>query len=99
MATTPSEKISIVTSYFDSSSMASGGMYMEAPGALVMVAAFRAGTMRAMPRSAILAVMPAFRRMFLADKSRWMMGGRWLCRKARPLATSSRTERFRLKGM
>ena len=70
MAITPIEKISIVTSYLDLSSRASRGMYIEAPGALVMVAALRAGTRRAIPRSAILATIPGFRRMFLADKSR-----------------------------
>ena len=72
---------------------------MEAPGALVMVAALRLGTMRATPRSAILATMPTLRRTFLADRSRWMMGGEWLCRKDRPLAMSWRMERFRLTGM
>ena len=33
------------------------------------------GAIRAMPMSAILPTMPKFRRTFLADKSRWMMGG------------------------
>ena len=72
---------------------------MEAPGALVMVAALRLGTMRATPRSAILANMPELRSTFLADRSRWMIGGEWLCRKDRPRATSCRTERFRATGM
>ena len=49
---------------------------MAAPGALVMVAAaLIRGTIRATPRSAILATMAEFRSTFLADKSRWMMGG------------------------
>ena len=61
---------------------------MEAPGALVMVETRRCGTMRAMPRSASFATIPSFRRTFLADKSRWMMGGEWLCRNESPRATS-----------
>ena len=99
MASTPIEKMSILLSYFDSSSSASGGMYMEAPGALVMVAACRLGTRRAIPRSVILATIPVLRSTFLADRSRWMIGGEWLCRKDRPLATSCRMEHFRLTGM
>jgi hypothetical protein len=35
----------------------------------------------------ILATIPELRRIFLADKSRWMMDGEWSCRWARPLAT------------
>ena len=95
MARTPREKMSMVMSYLDSSSRASRGMYMEAPGALVMVAVLRLGAMRATPRSAILATIPEFKSTFLADRSRWMIGGDWLCRKDRPRATSCRTVHFR----
>ena len=70
-----------------------------APGPFVMVVAtLIRGMIRATPRSAILATIPELRRTFLADKSRWMMGGDRSWRYARPHATLSRIEHFRLSG-
>ena len=69
------------------------------PWKLVMVAAaLIRGTIRATSRSATSSEV---NRTFLADKSRWMMGGDRSWRKARPLATLCSTRHFRpiVKGL
>ncbi|CAI8027789.1 hypothetical protein GBAR_LOCUS15820 [Geodia barretti] len=61
----------------------------------MVAAALTRGTIRATPRSAILATISESRRTFLADKSRWMTGGDRSWRYARPHATLYSTEHLR----
>ena len=68
MGTTPREKMSMLASFFDLSVfdsagvLASGGMYTEAPGPVVMVAA---ALIRGTPKSAIIPLDLTARRLLL----------------------------------
>ena len=79
----PNEKQSRLVPYLEVSSNASGGMYTIVPGMRDRVRASWPGwklTMRAFPRSVILATMAEFRSTFLAERSLWITGGLRLCR-------------------
>ena len=69
--------------YCEPSTNASGGIYDSVPGRQVSVLASWPGhrsTIRALPRSLILATSDDVNRTFLADKSRWTTGGLCVCR-------------------
>ncbi len=81
---------------------ASGGMYTVVPGFFERVWASWVGltvTIREFPILVILAVRDDVRRMFLAVKSLWTMGGPRLCKYTKPLPVSVRMEILTAKGI